>query len=90
MHLDLDVFLTDEEQKSFFLKILDLTEQYLNTKGKEISVEELNSFPQIEELQSRWTCPIETARVVKIISYLKQVVLEKLKITASDPIDYHF
>lgn len=90
MHLELEEFLIKPERIQLFNEILDKTKSLFLSKGEGIPLHELNSFQKIQETAHRWISPLPTQRVVKVLTWLEDVVNDNILIKASDEIDYQF
>jgi hypothetical protein len=90
MNLRLDDFLINQERKNIFKEIIFEAKKYFLHKGEYISAKDLNDFQLISESKREWLSPLETKRIIKILSYLNDVVNDKIIIKDSDEIDYEF
>ena len=90
MNLRLDEFLINLERTNLFKEIILEAKQYFLDKGEYISAKDLNDFQLIGETKREWLSPLETKRIIKILSYLDDVVSDKIIIKDSDEINYEF
>lgn len=88
MHLGLSEYLADDIKKDKFLEILDSVENLLKGKGDYIEVDELNSFIVNEDLQSRWNAPLEAFLLLRTVTFLKDLIAERMTTKVGDPVDY--
>lgn len=83
MHLNFSEYLANNDQKKIFDNILIDTKKLVFQKGEAISINELNQIERNKdiELRSEWQSPFETARIIKIIDALEQLIAGKLTLT---------
>ncbi len=90
MNLGLDDFLINQERKNLFSEILYRTKEFILARGDYISVDDLNDFQLISEVKREWISPLETKRIIKVLSYIDDVVNDKITSEDIDEIDYDF
>lgn len=93
INLRLDDVLTSQERRDIFLRLLGFVEEYLSAKGSTTETSELNEYAQDTVLHIydiQWGGEVQTSRILKVINFLRELVIGKLQLTVSDPVDYFF
>ena len=86
MHLLLDEYLITQKRKIDFCQIILNTKRFFLNKGDFIAIKELNDFQMIRDTKATWQSPLETSRVIKILSFLQDVVNNEI----GDEKEYEF
>ena len=73
-NLSLDEYIVSKERAVQFTEIITKTKGFFLRKGDYISIDDLNDFQKVKETKRVWVLPLETARVIKILTYLEDVV----------------
>lgn len=90
MHLDLDEFVINDFRKSFINQIIGITKEYIEDNGECITIDQLRSWHESGEIEYEWSSPIGKDRLKKILTFLGDVVNDKISIMVGDEINYDF
>jgi hypothetical protein len=82
--LRLNEYLNDSAKISEFEECLEATKNSFTDKGEFMSMIELNAFQVNPETKREWLQPLRTARVIKILEYLQDLIKGRIKSKASD------
>jgi hypothetical protein len=88
--LNLGKYVLSDERVRQFNDLIESAKQYFLRKGDYINTDEINAFQKIAETKREWLSPFETARAIKILDYIEDVINDRITIKVNDTIDYEF